>query len=178
MVIKKILVRSGYPHNYDTNEASDEAGLDTGTEGGAKQSFKDECDINVILEKFGIGYEIPEGLKVPQYGDFDGINDFHSAANAVAIARENFELLPANIRAKHDNDPGKFVDYALNEQNREEMADLGLLSKEAAERVKRDREQRGIDADAQAATRHSERQKEQGLGLGGQAPQTPSTKPK
>ena len=45
--MKPPFVRS--PYNYNTNEASDKAGLDTGTEGGAKQSFKEECDINTIV---------------------------------------------------------------------------------------------------------------------------------
>lgn len=133
-MVRKVKLRTQFPENYDTNEASDEAGHDTGTEGGAKQSFRDECDINVILKRFGIGYEIPAGLRVPQYGDFTGINDFHTAANAIARANENFDLLPAHIRARFDNEPGKFVDFATDEKNFDELAQMGLISKEAIER--------------------------------------------
>jgi len=49
MKSKPPFVRS--PYNYDTNEASDESGLDTGQEGGAKQNFKDECDINTMAKR-------------------------------------------------------------------------------------------------------------------------------
>lgn len=132
--MREITLRHQFPENYNTNEASDESGLDTGTEGGAQQNFKDECDINTILARFKIGYEMPAGIRVPQYGDFTGINDFHTAANAIAKAREAFDQLPAPVRSKFENDPGKFVDFATNEENREELKKMGLLSKEAIQR--------------------------------------------
>ena len=54
----------------------------------AKQSFKDECDINVIVERFGIGYEMPTGVVAPVYGDFTQAGDFRSAMDAVVAARD------------------------------------------------------------------------------------------
>lgn len=145
------------PYNYDTNAASDESGINTGSEGGAKQSFKEECDINTIVKRFGIGYEIPENIRVPQFGDFTGINDFHDAMNRVATARENFELLPANIRAKFDNDPGKFVDYASDEKNRPGLKEMGLLSKEALERDQKAADEAAAAAQALADSQAEER---------------------
>lgn len=128
---KPPFVRS--PYNYDTNEAGDQSGLDTGTEGGAKQSFKEECDINTIVKRFGLGYEIPESFKTPEYGDYPTLT-LHEAMNYVAKARENFEMLPANIRAEFRNDPALFHDFALNPDNRGRLAKMGLLSQEALER--------------------------------------------
>lgn len=130
------------PYNYDTNKAGDESGLDTGTEGGAKQSFKEECDINTIVKRFGIGYEMPQNHRIPQYGDFTGISDFHTAMNAVATAREAFDELPADIRAKFHNDPGKYVDFCLDDKNRDQLKEMGLLSAEALERDRIAEEQR------------------------------------
>lgn len=158
--------------NYDNGFDNHESGLDTGTEGGAKQSFEQECDINVILKRFGIGYEIPQGLRVPQSGDFTGINDFHTAMNAIVKARETFESLPAHIRTKFDNDPGKFVDFTTNEENKEQMLDMGLLNQEAAAKVQQQREKRQAAEDAAAAERHQKRQKAPVRG-GGDAPGTP-----
>jgi len=132
---KPPFVRS--PYNYDTDEASDESGINTGTEGGAKQSFREECDINTIVERFGLGYELPENIRVPQYGDFSDITDFHTAMNATAKAREAFDQLPAEIRAKFNNDPGSYVDFCLDPENREELKKMGLISPEA---IKRDEE--------------------------------------
>lgn len=131
---RKIALRHQFPENYDTNEASDDSGLDTGSEGGAQQNFKDECDINVLLKKFGIGYEMPASIRIPQSGDFTGISDFHSAMNAVNQARETFEELPAHIRAEFKNDPGEFTEFAMDEKNREKLKEWGMLSPEALER--------------------------------------------
>jgi len=123
---RKVQLRHQFPENYDTNEAGDDAGLDTGTDGGAQQNFKDECDINVMLKKFGIGYELPQGLRAPMSGDFTGIRDFHQAMNAINQARETFEELPANIRARFQNDPGQFVDFATNNENRKQLEEWGM----------------------------------------------------
>lgn len=133
MKTKAPFVRS--PYNYDTNEASDESGLNTGEEGGAKQSFKEECDINTIVKRFGIGFELPENHRIPEYGDFSNITDFHTAMNATAKAREAFAELPADIRAKFENDPGKYVDFCLDEKNLPDLRKMGLLSQEAIDRM-------------------------------------------
>lgn len=130
---KTPFVRS--PYNYDTNEASDESGLNTGDEGGAKQSFKEECDINTIVQRFGLGYSIPENHRVPEYGDFTNITDFQTAMNATARAREAFEQLPAEIRTKFGNDPAAYVDFCIDPDNKKELKKMGLLSKEAVERM-------------------------------------------
>lgn len=129
---KAVFLRTAY--NYDTNAASNETGIDTGTEGGAKQSFKDEVDINTILKRFGVGYEMPATPRVPMQGDFTHITDFQSAQNAIVKAREMFDEYPAHIRSKFDNDPRKFTEFCLDPENREEMKELGLLSKEAIQR--------------------------------------------
>lgn len=128
------------PYNYDTNEVSDETGINTGEEGGAKQSFKEECDINTIVARFGLGYELPETHRVPQYGDFSNITDFQTAMNATARAREAFDQLPANIRTKFNNDPGQYVDFCLNPDNINELKEMGLLNEQAQERLKKEAE--------------------------------------
>lgn len=120
--------------NYNTNQISDESGLDTGPDGGAKQSFKNEVDINTIVKQFGIGYEMPEPQFVPGTQDFTNIPDFHTAMNLRARAFEQFDAYPAHIRAKFDNDPMAFVDFSLKEENRAELADMGLLTPEALQR--------------------------------------------
>ena len=44
-------------------------------------------------------------------------------------------LLPASVRARFDNDPSKFVEFATDEANLAELRSLGLLSPEAVERL-------------------------------------------
>lgn len=144
MKAKAPFVRS--PYNYDTNEASDESGLDTGDQGGAKQSFKEEVDINTIVKRFGLGYELPENHRVPEYGDFSDITDFHTAMNATAQAREAFDQLPAEIRSKFQNDPGMYVSFCLDPNNQGELRKMGLLNKEAIERLEKAEQDAIIEA--------------------------------
>lgn len=112
--------------SYDTNEAGDESGLDCQDPSLTVQSFKEEVDLNTLLKRFGIGYELPENHRMPNYGDFDTITSFHDAMNAVTAATTEFQKLPAHIRAEFDNSPAKFHDAALYEENRARFEALGL----------------------------------------------------
>lgn len=100
----------------------------------AKQSFKNECDINTIMKKFektGVIEHVKQhGAK---YGDFlDAPADYHEAANIVVRSNEMFLSLPAKVRKAFDNDPGTFlaaIDAAQNGDAdvRDELIKLGLL---------------------------------------------------
>jgi phage internal scaffolding protein len=106
-------------------------------EGLTQQEFKDECDINVIMDKYKTTGALPNMIASdPQYGDFSDPMDYQAAMNVVAVANEQFANLEAHIRARFDNDPQKFLDFATNHENAEEMAKMGLMKKEAVERVK------------------------------------------
>lgn len=118
-------VRNAY--NYDLNQASDDAGLQCKDKSRTIQSQTEETDINKIVERFAITGELPQNIRLPQYGDFVAINDFHQAANAIAQANEAFDQLPAKVRARFQNDPGQFVDFCTSEGNEEELRKLGLL---------------------------------------------------
>lgn len=122
------------PYNYDPNEAGDESGLHTGNEGGAKQSFKEEVDINTIVKRFGLGYEMPEPQYLPGIQDFTNITDFHQAMNLIAQAKEQFEEFPAHIRERFKNNAADWADFCLDEKNRGELAEMGLLTPAALER--------------------------------------------
>lgn len=119
------------PYNYDTNEAGDESGLKCEDEPRTKQSFKEECDINTIVERFGLTGELPQNVRAPEYRDFTSAVDYHTALNAIAQANEAFDQMPANVRARFHNDPGEFVDFVNDNNNREEAKKLGLLVPEA-----------------------------------------------
>lgn len=124
-MVPKVFVRSAY--NYDVDAASDEAGLACSDVSRAQQHFRDECDINTIVRRFGLSGELPTNVRMPQYGDFTGITDFHSAMNAVAMANESFDAMPAEVRARFQNDPGKFVEFCMDPGNLEEAKKLGLV---------------------------------------------------
>lgn len=118
--------RSAY--NYDRDFASDESGLRCEDVSRTQQHFADEVDINTIVRRFGLTGELPSNVRVPQYADFDEIVDYHSAMNLVAAANEAFDQMPAEVRTRFVNDPGKFVDFCSDPANRAEMARMGLLT--------------------------------------------------
>lgn len=119
------------PYNYDVDAASDEAGLRCDDVTLTVQDQRDECDINTIVRRFGLTGQLPVDVRSPQYGDFVGITDYHSAMNAIALANESFDLMPAEVRARFGNDPAAFVDFCSDPSNFVEMKSLGLLIPEA-----------------------------------------------
>jgi len=123
--VKVPFVRS--PYNYDMMAASNEAGLDTGPESMTQQQFKDECDINVIVRRFGLTGELPENPRVPMYGDFTEVKDYRTALEAVMAADDAFLEFPAELRARFENDPQKLLEFCENGANREEAVRLGLI---------------------------------------------------
>lgn len=102
-------------------------------EGGpdmAKQEFKDECDINLIVPKAASTGIINHLSKTPPtYGDFTGSLDYQEALNHIIAADDSFQELPANVRDRMNNDPGKLLDFLADEENNEEAYKLGLKVK-------------------------------------------------
>lgn len=116
------------PYNYDVDKVSDETGLSCPEPTLAQQNFKDETDINYIVRQFGLTGELPGKPLSPQYGDFTGVLDYHSAVNAVLAAQDDFMELPAQLRSRFNNDPAELIDFLSNEENREEATKLGLVA--------------------------------------------------
>ena len=118
------------PYNYDMAAVSQETGLECQDPSLAQQHMRDECDINVIVERFGVTGSLPVTPIEPTYGDFSGANDYHSAMNAIRASEEAFMALPAKIRAKFDHDPNALLEFLQNETNRDEAIELGLIDGE------------------------------------------------
>jgi len=118
------------PYNYDMNKVSDETGLECKDPSLAQQHMKDECDINVIVERFGVTGELPTSPIPPQYGDFSGVTDYHTAINAVRASEEAFMALPAKIRARFDHDPNALLQFLNDPINRDEAIEIGLIDGE------------------------------------------------
>jgi len=116
------------PYNYDLNAASNESGLHCEDATLTQQHFKDECDINNILRQFNITGILPETTLSPRYGDFTGISDYHSALNQVMAAEDEFMRLPADLRARFENDPAQLIQFLENPENLNEAVKLGLVN--------------------------------------------------
>lgn len=110
--------------------------IDCGEVSLTKQSDMDSCDINKILAKYEKTGILPDMIKEnPQYGDFSNPIDYQESLNIVIHAQEQFDALPALVRRRFDNDAAKFLAFASDERNLEEMGELGLLNPEATTRL-------------------------------------------
>jgi len=118
------------PYNYDMALVSQETGLACQDPSLAQQHMKDECDINVIVERFGVTGSLPVKSIEPSYGDFSGVSDYHTALNKIKAAEAEFMALPAKLRAKFDHDPNALLNFLENEANRDEAIELGLIDGE------------------------------------------------
>lgn len=102
-----------------------------------QQHFKDECDINKIIERFTRTGLLPQypGDNM-EYGDYTSVASYHEAMTILANAQAQFDSLPSSVRDKFDNDPAKMLDFVSKQDNIEESVKLGLLNKQALEVIK------------------------------------------
>lgn len=103
-----------------------------------KQAFKDECDINRVMKKYEKTGVITHVNRFSgRYGDFISAPDYQAACNAVLAAQDMFMTLPSKVRARFENDPRAFLEFAQNPDNVDEMRELGLLKPEVVEHVQK-----------------------------------------
>lgn len=104
-------------------------GFSCGDELVAVQSAKEECDINTIVRKFGVTKELPVGARALSYGDFNGVDDFQTAMNAVVSAQRAFEALPSGLRARFFNDPQVYMEYCTQVDSEGKLVNLEEMRK-------------------------------------------------
>ena len=78
--MKPPFIRSAY--NYDMFAASDESALTCLDPTMAQQSQAEDCDINVIVKRFGLTGLLPVGVIAPTYGDLDHSENEHEHQQA------------------------------------------------------------------------------------------------
>lgn len=92
-----------------------------------KQAMKDQCNINLIMERHRqTGIIDHVNAKTPTYGDFSQAGTLHDAVELVNASREHFMSLPARVRALCDNNPEIFLRALADEDQTELLADAGL----------------------------------------------------
>lgn len=101
-------------------------------EGRTKGSFKDECNINYIMNKYLKTGQLPNVRENLLYGEASGL-DLFEAQQLVAKANSMFEELPSNVRNKFENDQSKFLDFINDDKNLEEMIELGIAERKPDE---------------------------------------------
>lgn len=102
-------------------------GISCDPEKGAKQSFKEECDINTILARHKMGASITHvNENAGRFADVTGFTDYRDVLERVEAARDYFSGLSSKVRARFDNEPASFLDFVADPANEAEAAELGL----------------------------------------------------
>lgn len=98
-----------------------------------------DADINALVARFGItdGSQLPTQLGYPigpeYYGDFSDVPDLRQALENAKLTEELFMTLPAQVRARFENNAFNLWSFVNDPANAEEAVTLGLLSRVAPE---------------------------------------------
>lgn len=113
-----------------------------------KSDFAHQCDINVIMSRYRqTGVVEHLNRHQGQYLDLPSGLDFQRMQDTTRRAAESFELLPAEVRERFGNNPAKFLDFAKDENNLDEMRKLGLAKQKTEELRKEEVKQNGQTSD-------------------------------
>lgn len=93
----------------------------------ADQSQAIDCDINVLVKRFGV---VPPSAYVPRQAieDFVTPMDYQTAVATLDQASESFETLPSEVRERFKNDPFELLSFVADDKNRDEAMKLGLVA--------------------------------------------------
>lgn len=100
------------------------------------QSEKDNCDINVIMNRYATcGTPLPyrtDGVQ-PVYADVSELGDYMENFQRCKQAEEMFNALPSSLRKELDNNPANLIPFIQDEKNKERCYEYGLLNKPVVE---------------------------------------------
>lgn len=121
------IVETQRPESQRALDAPGRVGLRFPKPSLAKQSFRDECNINLIMRK----YEKDGLIKhlnnhEGRYEDYIPHDGYHNALNQILEAETMFNKIPSKIRAVFQNDAEKFLEFVQNPENTDEMVEMGL----------------------------------------------------
>jgi len=99
-----------------------------------QQQFQQECDINYIVKQnMETGFISHTNKRAPIWGaDLGEATDLKSAMDFVRETNELFNSYDADLRARFQNDPQKFLDFFNDPDNAEEAIKLGLATERPA----------------------------------------------
>lgn len=123
-----------------------------GGESKVRQSFKDEVDINRVLQRYASTGLAPVPRGQPMFADVSAMVDLKSALDLVSDMQAKVRQLPVEARTLFNENPEDF-ERILNEGPIEaNLRKLGFLPPEAAESVDRE----AVDGEATPPTGNPE----------------------
>jgi len=119
---------------YDFEKSSGVRGdMDYFEPSRTRQEFAEECDINTIMQKYEATGTISHVNRAePVFLDTTLYPGLQASMDAFREAGRAFNALPASVRKEFDNDPEKFVQFAVNPDNLPRMREWGLAAPEKA----------------------------------------------
>lgn len=97
-------------------------------DGMTKQEFRDTTDINKMVAQYELtGLVQNANGGVPMYGDVSEMLDYKEAADKVGRANSMFAALPAELRERFGNDPGRMISFLSEAKNVDEAVRLGIV---------------------------------------------------
>lgn len=96
-------------------------------DGRTKSEFANECDLNVLMERYRKAGVVPVPMGEGVYMDTD-IPDLPTAMQYMIEAENSFNSLPSDVRKEFDNDPVRFVEFATDPANIETLREWGLAA--------------------------------------------------
>lgn len=103
-----------------------------------QEQFEKDCDINVMIKRFGLEKVSSIPIDPSRFGDFSDTPDLRTALEIVRDAEYQFMQLPPKVRARFRNSPAELWEFLQDEENVEEAVRLGILEnprQDGAERV-------------------------------------------
>lgn len=91
-----------------------------------EQQHKDEVKTQNILKKYAVSGVLPRAATQPQFMNIPDAPDFHESMNLITAVEQDFAQLPATLRAEFENNPAKFFDFCMNEDNRDALIEKGI----------------------------------------------------
>lgn len=103
------------------------------------QSEKDNCDINVIMNRYATcGTPLPyrtDGVQ-PVYADVSELGDYMENYQRCKQAEEMFNSLPSALRKELDNNPANLLPFIQDKNNESRCIEYGLINKPIVEAPK------------------------------------------
>lgn len=103
------------------------------------QSEKDNCDINVIMNRYATcGTPLPyrtDGVQ-PVYADVSELGDYMENFQRCKQAEEMFNALPSALRKELDNNPANLIPFIQDKKNESRCIEYGLINKPIVEAPK------------------------------------------
>ena len=141
------------PHNHDTNAETKRTGLVCLDPSLTDQSFKEDADINNIIERIRKTGQFQPVLP-EHFGDGTQIPSLFEARSRIAESNATFYNLAPSVREQFQNDPGRWESYvlaSLKAGNREAVIAMGIQLPEPPEAPQEGTPAPGAPAPAPAA---------------------------